>query len=119
MRASFKNEMSSLASYLKENPTYTLVIRGHCNGNAPRTIIAPGDSHNYFELTCENEIKNVSAQELSTLRAESARRYLKGQGIEGERMTGVGEAGKVMIYPLTSLYAHYNDRIEFEIIRPK
>jgi flagellar motor protein MotB len=59
----------------------------------------------------------MSAMELSKLRAENARRCLVSKGISPDRIQVVAEAGNKMIYPLTSLHAEYNDRIELEIIR--
>ena len=117
MHASFKSEMLSLASYMKENPDFRLIIHGHCHGNAKRTTITLGTSDNFFNMNCENQIRAMSAMELSELRAESARLFLISQGINAERIQIVAEAGNAMIYPLTSLHAEYNDRIEFEILR--
>jgi outer membrane protein OmpA-like peptidoglycan-associated protein len=76
-----------------------------------------GTSDKYFASDPRNEKKNATAKELTELRAEAARRYLVSQGIEVERILTKGEGGKMMIYPPTSVYANYNDRIEVEIVK--
>ena len=61
--------------------------------------------------------KRGTAKELTELRAEAVRRYLISQGVVVERMLTDGEGGKMMVYPQTSVYANYNDRVEIEILR--
>lgn len=117
IRASFKAEMESLASHLKKNPGYTIRIHGHCNGVDTRNVIARGTGASFFEINGNNHIKSATAKELTELRAESAKQYLITQGIAGERIQIIGEGGTRMIYPQTSIHAHYNDRIELEIIQ--
>lgn len=115
---SYKAEMTSLASHLKNDPTLELIIHGHCNGNAPRAIITPGILTRFFEIDTFHQQQSASAKELTELRAEYAKRYLVSQGIAQERIQTIGEGGEMMIYPPTSEHAHYNDRIEFELITP-
>jgi outer membrane protein OmpA-like peptidoglycan-associated protein len=117
MHSSFESEMHHLATYMMENSVIKLVIHGHCHGNAPRTTITLGTSEQYFEMNCNNQIITMTALELSKLRAENAKRYLVSKGISPERIQVIAEAGNRMIYPLTSLHAEYNDRIELEISR--
>jgi outer membrane protein OmpA-like peptidoglycan-associated protein len=117
MQSSFESEMNHLATYMMENSTINLVIHGHCHGNSPRTTITLGTSDQYFKMNCNNQLVTMSAMELSKLRAENARRCLVSKGISPDRIQVVAEAGNKMIYPLTSLHAEYNDRIELEIIR--
>ncbi len=115
---SYKSEMASIAEHLREAPMLHVIIHGHCNGTTPRTIIAPGLLTRFFEIDNYHEQKTASAEELSEMRAEYARRYLVSQGITEERIQIVGEGGGMMIYPATSEHARYNDRVEFEIINP-
>jgi outer membrane protein OmpA-like peptidoglycan-associated protein len=110
-------EMEGLADIMKENLNYKIKIHGHCNGTESRDIITLGTSQKYFENDPGNVKKSGSAKELTDLRAECVRRYLASQGIAEERMFTKGEGGKMMIYPQTSVYANYNDRVEIEIIR--
>jgi outer membrane protein OmpA-like peptidoglycan-associated protein len=115
MAESGRTLMNGLAAYLHENPHLKLRIHGHCNNNAPRTIITLGCSSDYFSMGPENALRQATAGELSELRAESARQFLVAQGISAERIQIIGEGGNHMIYPQTSLHAHYNDRIEFQL----
>ncbi len=117
MQPEFKDEMDGLVDLMKENVNYKVRIHGHCNGNEARDIITLGSSVKYFESDPGNEKKNGSAKELTELRAEAARRYLISQGIDVERILTKGEGGKEMVYPQTSVYANYNDRIEVEVVR--
>ena len=114
---SYEAEMASIAEHLKGDLTLGLIIHGHCNGTAPRTIVAPGLLTRFFEIDNFHEQKTASAEELSEMRAEYARRYLISQGINEERIQIIGEGGGMMIYPPTSEHARYNDRVEFEIIK--
>jgi outer membrane protein OmpA-like peptidoglycan-associated protein len=113
MVSSGKTLMNSLSDYLHQNPHLMLRIHGHCNTNAPRTIITLGKSGDFFEMSPDNTLLQATAYELSALRAESARQFLIAHGISPGRIQVVGEGGNRMIYPQTSLHAHYNDRIEF------
>lgn len=117
MQPQFKHELDGLVDLMKEHQDYEIRIHGHCNGNEPRDIITLGTSTKYFESDPGNVRKTGSAKELTELRAEAARRYLGAQGISMERILTKGEGGKMMVYPQTSVYANYNDRIEVEIIR--
>jgi outer membrane protein OmpA-like peptidoglycan-associated protein len=115
---SYEAEMASIAEHLNGDLTLELIIHGHCNGTTPRTIIAPGLLTRFFEIDNFHEQKTASAKELSEMRAEYARRYLVSQGINEERIQIIGEGGGMMIYPPASEHARYNDRVEFEIIKP-
>ncbi|MDH4092663.1 MAG: OmpA family protein [Cyclobacteriaceae bacterium] len=117
MHPSFEAEMASLADLMNGNDDYKLRIHGHCNGNGPRTVITLGTSNNFFENHINNQIKTASAKEFTELMAASAKGYLISQGIAPERIQVIGEGGNKMIYPLTSVHAHYNDRVEVVIIK--
>ncbi len=112
-----KLELDGLVDLMKENLNYKVKVHGHCNGNESRDIITLGTSTKFFESDAGNVKKSGSAVELTELRAESVRRYLVSQGISVERILTKGEGGKMMIYPQTSVYANYNDRVEIEIVR--
>ena len=116
MQPQFKDEMDGLVVLMKENPNYKVKIHGHCNGNEPRDMITLGKSTKFFESDPANVRKTGSAKELTELRAEAARGYLDSQGISTDRILTKGEGGKMMVYPQTSVYANYNDRIEVEVI---
>lgn len=115
---SYKEEMASLAAHLKADSSLQLIIHGHCNGTAPRTIITSGLLTRFFEIDTYHEQKTASAKEFTEMRAEYAKRYLVAQGIVPERIQIIGEGGEMMIYPSTSDQSRYNDRIEFELTRP-
>jgi outer membrane protein OmpA-like peptidoglycan-associated protein len=114
---SYQTEIASLAAHMKEDLTLELVIRGHCNGNAPRTVITAGIMTEFFEINQHDQQKTATAKELTEWRAAYAKRYLIAQGIRSERIQIVGEGGEKMIHPQTSEHAHYNDRVEFEIVK--
>ncbi len=114
---SYKAEITSLAQHMKADPAIHLVIHGYCNGDAPRTIITAGIMTEFFEINQHDQKKSATAKELSELRAAYAKRFLIAQGIRPERVQIIGEGAERMIYPATSKHAHYNDRIELEIIR--
>jgi outer membrane protein OmpA-like peptidoglycan-associated protein len=117
MQPQFKDELDGLVDLMKENLNYKVKIHGHCNGNESRDIITLGTSIKYFESDPGNVKKTGSAKELTELRAEAARRYLVAEGIDVERILTKGEGGKMMVYPQTSVYANYNDRLEIEVLR--
>ncbi|MBA4058098.1 MAG: hypothetical protein C0490_25495, partial [Marivirga sp.] len=113
----YQAEMESLAAHMKADPNITLRVHGHCNGDATRTIIAAGIMTKFFEISNQDQQKTATAKEFTELRASYAKRYLISQGIHPERIQIVGEAAEKMIYPPTSEHAHYNDRVELEIVR--
>ena len=117
MQPKSENELNGLADLMKENPNYKVRVHAHCNGNENRDIITMGTSTKYFENDTGNVKKPGSAKELTELRAEEVRRFLVSQGVDVDRILTKGEGGKMMVYPQTSVYANYNDRVEIEIIK--
>lgn len=117
MQPAFKSELDGLVDLMKEHTDYELRIHGHCNGVEPRNIIMMGKSTKYFESDPANQKKTASAKELTELRAENTKSYLVSQGIDPKRLEVKGEGGKMMVYPVNSVYANYNDRVEMEIVR--
>ena len=112
-----KDELDGLAVLMNENKGYQVRIHGHCNGNEQRNIITLGKSTKYFESDPANVRKTGTAKELTELRAEIVKQYLVLQGIAENRIETKGEGGKMMVYPQTSVYSNYNDRVEVEVIR--
>ena len=113
----YEGEMASLASHMKSDLTLKLTIHGYCNTSTPGTIIAAGIMTEFFEINSHDQRKTVTSKEFSELRAAYAKRYFISQGISPQRIQTVGEGAAKRIYPETSRYAHYNDRIEFEITK--
>lgn len=110
-------ELDGLIDLMKEHTSYKVKVHGHCNGDESRDIITLGTSEKFFENDLKNVKKPGSAKELTELRAEAVRRYMVSQGIDVERILTKGEGGKMMLYPQTSVYANYNDRVEVEVVR--
>jgi len=117
IHSSYSSEMASLAEHMKTDLNIKLRIHGHCNSDADRTIIAAGIMTKFFEISDQDQKRTVTAEELTELRASYAKRYLISQGISPERIQVIGQGAEKMIYSSTSEHAHYNDRIEFELIR--
>lgn len=117
MQPQLKDELDGLVTLMKETAGYQVRIHGHCNGNEQRNIVTLGKSTKFFESDASNVRKTGTAKELTDLRAESAKKYLVSQGIAEDRIQVKGEGGKMMVYPKTSVYSNYNDRIEVEVIR--
>jgi outer membrane protein OmpA-like peptidoglycan-associated protein len=79
-----------------------------------------GTSSTIFALDpAQNGKETVTAMKLTELRAEAVKNYLVSQGIEDGRISTKGEGGKMMIYPVTSTLANYNDRVEIEVLKGK
>ncbi len=113
---SYQTLMESLADHMKQDQTFDLRIHGYCNGDVSRPIILAGIMTKFFNIDDNDQQKTATALELTELRAAYAKRYLMAQGIPAERIKISGEGAQKMIYPESSVYAHYNDRIEFKII---
>ena len=116
IQPSLKDELDGLAVLMNENKGYQVRIHGHCNGNEQGNIITLGKSTKFFESDPANVRKTGTAKELTELRAESVKQYLVLQGIAENRIETKGEGGKMMVYPQTSVYSNYNDRVEVEVI---
>ncbi len=112
-----KDELDGLAVLMNESKGYQVRIHGHCNGNEQRNIITLGKSTRFFESDPANVRKTGTAKELTEMRADIVKQYLILQGIAENRIETKGEGGKMMVYPQTSVYSNYNDRVEVEVIR--
>jgi outer membrane protein OmpA-like peptidoglycan-associated protein len=116
MLPSSKNEMDELVNLMKMNPNYTIRVHAHCNGKNSRKIIALGPDNNYFDVTGSLEIKG-SAKQLTNLRGEAVRSYLKTNGIDEKRVKIYGWGGAEMLTGENTPHAKINDRIEIEILK--
>ncbi len=113
-----QDELDGLAELLKENTKHKIKIHGHCNGDNSRDIITMGTSSTIFALDPKlNGKETATAKRLTELCAETVKGYLISQGIDDGRISIKGEGGKMMIYPINSTLANYNDRIEIEILK--
>ena len=112
-----KRELTELLAMMQENPDYKIRLHGHTNGNDGREIIDLGKSTEFFALNSLNERRSASAKELSTLRAETIKKYLEASGIAADRVAVKGEGGKQPIFDPKGTHASGNDRVEVEITR--
>jgi outer membrane protein OmpA-like peptidoglycan-associated protein len=110
-----EEELDELVNMMSTNPSYTIKVHGHTNGNSKRKIIALGKDRNYFDMK-GSEQKNGTAKELSKQRAEAVRDYLVEHGIEKSRMEIMGWGGLNMLVGENTSGAKLNDRIEIEIL---
>jgi hypothetical protein len=110
-----KAELDELVAMMTNNLNYKIRIHGHTNGDKARDIVALGDSPDLFGTSVSNAKYAGSAKELSTLRAESVKRYLLENDIEESRISTKGEGGKQMVFEGTM--AALNDRVEIEVLK--
>ena len=115
MKPESRYELNSLRDMLKENPKYKIRIHGHTNGNAPGTIIEPGESKDLFSLTGTKESYGT-AKTLSEERAITIYDFLIAEGIDASRMLVKGWGGKKPIFDKDHTLAHSNVRVEIEIV---
>jgi outer membrane protein OmpA-like peptidoglycan-associated protein len=114
-----KEELDGLAELLKQNPRYKINVHAHCNGTQERNIIVRANNNEFFGTSSGNQRKTVSAKALTDLRAEVVKDYLVSQGVEAKRIQTKGEGGAALIYPVNSILANRNDRVEVEVKRGK
>lgn len=112
-----EQELTELYNMMQENPGYKIRVHGHTNGKESVEIIKLGDSDNFFELNETNKRENGSAKELSTLRAETVKKYLMSKGIEESRIAARGEGGTQPIFDPKGTMAENNSRVEVEITK--
>jgi outer membrane protein OmpA-like peptidoglycan-associated protein len=110
-----RGELSGLAALMKENPSYKVVVHGHCNGEEARDITTLGTSTEYFATAPGNVRENVDAKRYTSLRAETVKAFLVQEGVEPSRIKTKGEGGKNLIYPKNSTLSARNDRVEVEV----
>jgi flagellar motor protein MotB len=112
-----EQELTELYNMMQENPGYKIRLHGHTNGKESVEIIKLGESDNFFELNDTNKRENGSAKELSTLRAETVKKYLMSKGIEESRIAARGEGGTQPIFDPKGTMAENNSRVEVEITK--
>jgi outer membrane protein OmpA-like peptidoglycan-associated protein len=108
-------ELDELVAMMVDNPNYKIRLHGHTNGEQGRDIVSIGDSNDLFTTNTSNKKYVGSAKELSTLRAETIKRYIVENGVEAERVSVRGEGGKQRIFEGTM--AALNDRVEVEVVK--
>lgn len=111
-----KNDLDELLNMMKTNPNYVIRVHGYCNGKNSRKIIALGENNNFFDVNGSVELKG-SAKELTNLRAEAVRTYLRNHGIDENRVKLFGWGGSEMLVDENDPHAKLNDRIEIEILK--
>jgi outer membrane protein OmpA-like peptidoglycan-associated protein len=111
-----QKDLDELVVLMQQNPNYVIKIHGHCNGKNGRTIITMGNTGNFFEA-CESDQLKGTAKELTNLRADAVKTYLKMNGIATERIKTYGWGGSYMLVDENGPYARLNDRIEIEILK--
>jgi outer membrane protein OmpA-like peptidoglycan-associated protein len=112
-----ERELKELVTMMNENPGYKIRVHGHTNGTQGRDIVSWEDGQNLFQTNAANKRHSGTSKELSALRAESVKRYLTDNGIDGSRISTKGEGGVQMIYDPKGTLASLNDRVEIEITK--
>lgn len=115
-----ENELNGLVDLMKGNSKYKIKIHGHVNGTYNREGFKRGEKSGFFATDPTNDIavKNMSAKDLSTARAESLKAYLVSQGIiDAGRISVKGEGGRIPIFPEGGSQGALNDRIEIEVTK--
>lgn len=119
MREKSRYELEELLRFLKENPTTTIKLHGHTNGNSRGiTYLYLKEHNNFFNIRRSGEYikRGVGARKLSEMRAETIRQYLVKQGVEESRIETKGWGGKQMLYDADSPLAKNNIRVEIEVL---
>lgn len=112
-----ERELTELYNMMNENPDYQVRLHGHTNGKEPRDIVILADGQDFFSAVGAQKKGTASVKELSTLRAETVKKYLVSRGVGDSRISVKGEGGVQMIFPPQSTMAGGNDRVEVEITR--
>jgi len=112
LRKESTNELQTLLHYLMNNPSVTIEIQGHTNGD---NKIYKNKA--YGELSEEWNFKG-SSKELSLKRAESIKKYLINNSVSPERLIPKGEGGSKPIVenPETMEEGQKNIRVEVVIL---
>lgn len=110
-----RQELDELVAMMANGLDYKIRIHGHTNGNENRDIVEADPTQDLFAVDSSNKQYDGSAKQLSSLRAESVKRFLVEHGIAESRITTRGEGGKQMLYE--GNLAALNDRVEIEIVK--
>ena len=119
MREKSRYELEELLRFLQENPTTTIKLHGHTNGNSRGvTYLYLKEQGNFFDIRRSGDYvkRGVGAKKLSEMRAETIRQYLIKQGIAEDRIETKGWGGGKMLYDADSPLAKNNIRVEIEVL---
>lgn len=119
-----REDLETVLDMMKENPKMKILIHGHTADKKKGPILSPAVDEKgewkVFTFPSQRDKRQSppkgSAQKLSELRAETVKRYLVQEGIDGSRIQTVGHGASKLLYPLNSPHAHKNKRVEIEII---
>ncbi|HEY0653123.1 MAG TPA: OmpA family protein [Chryseosolibacter sp.] len=111
-----KKDLDELVSMMMENPNYVVKVHAHCNGKSGREVMLLNEENNFFETTGSTQVR-MTAKQLTNLRAEAIRSYLKLKGISEERVKMYGWGGSEMLVKENDPNARLNDRVEIEILK--
>lgn len=108
-----EKELQELLDYLTENPSVSIEIQGHTNGD-----LKIYKNKKFQDLGVEWNFKG-SSKKLSANRAEVIKKHLVENGIAAERLTIKGFGGSVPIVekPETMAEGQKNIRVEIKIIK--
>jgi outer membrane protein OmpA-like peptidoglycan-associated protein len=119
MREQSRYELAEMQHYLESNPAVRVKLHGHTNGDSRGVVYLCVPEHgNFFDLQRSDDYvrKNVGANKLSKMRAETIREYLIKQGIDGDRIETEGWGGDKMLHDAESPLAKQNIRVEMEVL---
>lgn len=118
MRPESQNELMDLKTMLTQNPGYRITLHGHVNGggNINGVRYHPENDTSFF-TTGDAQLMDMSAKELSEMRAAAVKNYLIHSGIDASRMETKGWGGKKGIYKTSDPRANKNVRVEVEIMK--
>ncbi len=119
MREQSRYELEEMQRYLEDNPEIRVKLHGHTNGNSRGvTYLYVPEHGNFFNLRRSDDylLRNVGANKLSKMRAETIREYLIKQGIDERRIETEGWGGDKMLYDEKSPLAKQNIRVEMEVL---
>ncbi len=119
MREQSRYELEEMQRYLEDNPEVRVKLHGHTNGDSRGVAYLYVPEHgNFFNLRRSDEYlrKNVGANKLSKMRAETIREYLVKQGIDESRIETEGWGGDKMLHDAESPLAKQNIRVEMEVL---
>lgn len=111
-----KADLDALVAMMKANPRYEIRVHAHCNGKHDRKVISLGKENNFFDVNGSSEIE-ASAKQLTQLRGEAVRLYLKTQGIDESRIKTYSWGGSDMLVRQTDPNSKVNDRVEIEVLK--
>ncbi len=113
LRRESNEELQRLLSYLIENPSVTIEIQGHTNGD--NKIY----KNKAYEKLGEEWNFHGSSKNLSLKRSESIKNYLTSNGVAPERLFPVGQGGEKPIVknPETMEEGQRNIRVEVVILK--